>query len=530
MNMYFKQKIAAILPWAIAASLALAPAPMLLMLVLYRFAQKHPDWQKVYQYLMISAFALDVIGICIAVHVLGVEIIFRTAPSSFMDWVFLPSPFLLLISLLTMAALTSVGYASADKLLLGAAAKEQQGKYQKITRIDYANKSHACVVGTTGSGKTTYLLQYIFDAVQHEYEVYVLSGKNGTDDPRSLLNVTKRIAARFGRAMYTVSLCDHEPDRRHYNPLEGMTPTEVADALVEISDYTEPHYKACTSAWLKAICECLLAAHIPLSLSAICDFYDYDDFVRLLSKLVTAGKITKDQQREYMKLKDIAQEAALSKSRYVDLILGDGGWFFGNAEDEDSVNATKAQRANYAIFFADLDSFRYTDYTRAIGKLFINDIRHLIANDRPNGDRKIIILDELGAYATEQLMPIFAQARSQGYQIIVATQSIADLSAVSETFAERVLENCGQYVVLRLNAAQDAEMMANIIGTAETVETTHKSSGTLLDAGGAGSKKVVREYKVSPDMIKELPPLQAIIYDKQDVEHIKLLEVPFIDL
>ena len=70
----------------------------------------------------------------------------------------------------------------------------------------------------------------------------------------------------------------------------------------------------------------------------------------------------------------------------------------------------------------------------------------------------------------------------------------------------------------------------NIIGTAETVETTHKSSGTLLDAGGAGSKKVVREYKVSPDMIKELPPLQAIIYDKQDVEHIKLLEVPFIDL
>ena len=53
MNMYFRQKIAAILPWAIAASLVLAPAPMLLMLALYRFAQKHPDWQKVYQYLMI---------------------------------------------------------------------------------------------------------------------------------------------------------------------------------------------------------------------------------------------------------------------------------------------------------------------------------------------------------------------------------------------------------------------------------------------------------------------------------------------
>ena len=88
MNMYFKQKIAAILPWAIAASVVLAPAPMLLMLALYRFAQKHPDWQKVYQYLMISVFAMDAIGICIAIHVLGVGIIFRTAPSSFVDWIF----------------------------------------------------------------------------------------------------------------------------------------------------------------------------------------------------------------------------------------------------------------------------------------------------------------------------------------------------------------------------------------------------------------------------------------------------------
>ena len=88
MNMYFKQKIAAILPWAIAASLVLAPVHMLLMLTLYRFVKKYPDWQKVYQYLMISVFAMDAIGICIAIHVLGVGIIFRTAPSSFVDWIF----------------------------------------------------------------------------------------------------------------------------------------------------------------------------------------------------------------------------------------------------------------------------------------------------------------------------------------------------------------------------------------------------------------------------------------------------------
>ena len=235
MNMYFKQKIAAILPWAIAVSVVLAPAPMLLMLVLHRFVKKYPDWREIYQAVVIAAFAMIAVGICMAIHALGVGIIFYTAPSSFVDWIFFPSPFQLLIPLLTMVALTSVGYASADTLLLGAAEKEQQGKYQKITKIDYANKSHAFVAGTTGSGNTTYLLQYISAAVQYGDDVYILSGKKGTYDPRSLLNVTRRIAARFGRTMYTVSLCDHEPNRRRYNPLEGMTRIEVSDALVEIS-------------------------------------------------------------------------------------------------------------------------------------------------------------------------------------------------------------------------------------------------------------------------------------------------------
>ena len=53
---------------------------------------------------------------------------------------------------------------------------------------------------------------------------------------------------------------------------------------------------------------------------------------------------------------------------------------------------------------------------------------------------------------------------------------------------------------MRLNSAADAETMANIIGTKASVETTHKSAGILLDADGAGTKKVVREYKVSPDI------------------------------
>lgn len=523
-NIYLRQRIAAILPWAIAASLLMAPAATVVMLGIYSYAKKRPEVRVMYQVTLFGLTMMVVVANGIMIHYLSVERLLALAPSTVISWIFTPSLPALLIPVVTMTALVTVGTTSADAVLLEGS---KTSRLPEATKVDNHNPSHIFVAGTTGSGKTTYLLNYILLTIQQSDEVYILSGKNGTNDSRSLLNITKRIAARYGRTMYTVSLNAEEESRQPYNPLDGMSPTEAADALVEISEYTEPHYKACTSAWIKAVCECLCAAEIPLSIASICDFYDYEDFMQLLAMLVESRTISKEKQQEYWKLKGIAQEAALSKSRYVDLILGDGASFFGGPEHK-GINASMA-RDKEAIFFADLDSFKYTDYTRAIGKLFIHDVRHMIATQRPDGWRRVIIMDELGAYATEQLMPIFAQARSQGFQIIVATQSIADLSAVSESFAERVLENCGQYVVMRLNSAADAETMANIIGTKASVETTHKSAGILLDADGAGTKKVVREYKVSPDTIKELPPLHAILYDKQEPANIKMLKVPFVE-
>jgi conjugal transfer pilus assembly protein TraD len=527
-NIYLRQRIAAILPWAVVASILITPGPMLLMLFLYKLLKPHTKLRKYYQYAILALLAANVISVLMLFTSADIHEILRvgllTIPDSLLKWLLVPPVILLWLPLATLFLVT-VGFSPADTALLEASKASQ---LTETTKVDNHNPSHIFVAGTTGSGKTTYLLNYILLTIQQSDDVYILSGKNGTNDSRSLLNVTRRIAARYGRTMYTVSLNAEEESRQPYNPLDGMSPTEAADALVEISEYTEPHYKACTSAWIKAVCEGLCAAEIPLSIAAICDFYDYEDFMQLLAMLVESGKISKEKQQEYWKLKGIAQEAALSKSRYVDLLLGDGASFFGGPERK-GINASMA-RDEEAIFFADLDSFKYTDYTRAIGKLFIHDVRHMIATQRPDGWRRVLIMDELGAYATEQLMPIFAQARSQGFQIIVATQSIADLSAVSESFAERVLENCGQYIVMRLNSAADAETMANIIGTKASVETTHKSAGILLDADGAGTKKVVREYKVSPDMIKELPPLHAILYDKQEPADIKMLKVPFVEL
>ena len=271
-NIYLRQRIAAILPWAIAASLLMAPAATAVMLGIFGYAKKRPEVRVMYQVALFGLTMMVVAANGIMLHYLSVERLLALAPSTVIDWIFTPSLPALLIPSITMTALVTVGTTSADAVLLEGS---KASRLPETTKVDNHNPSHIFVAGTTGSGKTTYLLNYILLTIQQSDEVYILSGKNGTNDSRSLLNITKRIAARYGRTMYTVSLNAEEESCQPYNPLDGMSPTEAADALVEISEYTEPHYKACTSAWIKAVCEGLCAAEIPLSIASICDFYDY---------------------------------------------------------------------------------------------------------------------------------------------------------------------------------------------------------------------------------------------------------------
>ena len=445
-------------------------------------------------------------------------------PPTILNWLFVPKSLVVGLDCFALCLYSLARFVPSDQMLLERSEQERQARQIHLDDIPIEHRTHIAVLGTTGSGKTTALMRYVAHAMEHNQRLYIVSGKNGTDDNYSLLNQVKRLAQARGYQLLLVSLNEREPMRQPYNPLAEMSPTEAADALTAISEYTEPHYKAVTTSWLKAICECLIAAGTPLSLNAICEYYDYSALNGLLTKLCKAGTITKEDVVRYRSLAKIAEEASLSKSRYANLLMGEGASLFGNGLDCCCASQVKDSKT---IFFLDLDSFRYEDFTRSIGKLFIADLRHVISVEADFNQEKDVILDELGSFATEQLLPICAQARSYGYQLIVASQSIADLEAVSDTFTERLMENCGQYCVLQLNSAKDAEFMANLFGTFTTTETTYVSLDQRLGDGVKGTKRLVHEYRISPDEIKGIPPLTAFFYNKRRPDVVYKVKVPF---
>ena len=187
-NIYLRQRIAAILPWAIAASLLMAPAATAVMLGIYSYAKKRPEVRVMYQVTLFGLTMMVVVANGIMIHYLSVERLLALTPSTVIDWIFTPSLPALLIPVITMTALVTVGTTSADAVLLE---DSKTSRLPEATKVDNHNSSHIFVAGTTGSGKTTYLLNYILLTIQQSDEVYILSGKNGTNDSRSLLNVTR---------------------------------------------------------------------------------------------------------------------------------------------------------------------------------------------------------------------------------------------------------------------------------------------------------------------------------------------------
>lgn len=463
-----------------------------------------------------------IIGIVIFACLIGYFPIESLLPDSWQAYFLYPIPPVRMIASMVLTLIFSYfEFGNVDKWMIEEECRKQKQIFSNSAELNFENTSHMFVAGTTGSGKSQMLLKYIRESLKNNEPLYIISGK-GSGDKGSLLENVKEMAKIYNRKLYIVSMNENEKERVPYNPFKKWKIIESADALCNATKFTEPHYQQHLSCWIKVIGEVMKLANIPFSLPAIVDFMKFENFKALCEELNKKRILSDEELLDYLSFEDIAKIASTSRARFLNILLGEGKEIIGKGDD---ICASDIMEEN-AILFLDMDSFSYTDFTQVIGAFFINDMRHIVRHST-DSERKRIIMDELATFVTPQLMPLFSQARSYGYQLIVATQSIADLDEISPVFAERVMENCGQYGILQLNSANDAERISMIIGTKISVETTRKSTGMQLHFTADGSKKVVNAFKITPDRIKELKPLEVLFYDKKEPDKVKDIQLKY---
>lgn len=407
--------------------------------------------------------------------------------------------------------------------------KDEETKHQKSLPsdkvLDTRSRAHLFAIGTTGSGKTANILRYVENSIKNGQPTIIVDGKGGTKE-HDLATVSQKLAEKYGRKVYLVNQSDLS-NTDPYNPFGDLSATEVKDMLVSMSEWESDHYKNLASRYWQIMLSVMIDNNITPIFENIILFSDPENFLKVLDELKTRGQI--DDER-YFKAVNIAnseagKQAEISISRSAVVYEGDGSKLFG---DRFGFNMRSAFKEN-AVVIVLLNEFSYGDFARSTGQLVLEDIKSLISRllkGEYAEKETLLILEELGVYVNDGIEGLLNRSRSAGVKTIVSMQTTADVDKENPDLTRQIIGNCNDFMIMRVTDQDSAETMAKLIGTEKGIQKTSRTSEGI--GTGESSNKLVDQFRISPNEIKNFPSLFGIYYTKNKPNEVKRFKTKFV--
>lgn len=377
---------------------------------------------------------------------------------------------------------------------------------------------HCFICGTSGSGKTVALANLIESGIKKDYPMVIIDGK-GDISEGSILDIVRRFRAE--RKVYVVNLSNLSETAK-YNPFHNGSPTIIKDMIVNMTDWSEEHYKANFERYVQRMLMLMVLKNIPIDFKTIINYFDPDNLKKLATDCVKSNLITKEDEIQTRNIIKTCSEIALSaQARFSTIAEGELGTLF----DGDGIDISTAVQEN-AIFLFVLNPLIFPETTKALGRLALVDAKKAVSTLFTKQKKRVFfIFDEISTYISDVLVDLLNKSRAGNVTCTIATQSLSDLDTASGTsFREQVIENCNTYILLRQNSANNAEEWAKVFGTRDGLSVTYQlgKDKNNMTATGMGSAKKEREFLYHPDVIKRLKTGEAIYMNKDTGKHCKI--------
>jgi conjugal transfer pilus assembly protein TraD len=395
--------------------------------------------------------------------------------------------------------------------------------------------AHGLIVGASGSGKTTSLLTILVGAIQRGHSVIAIDLKGSP----TFANTLKRTAEAVGREYHHWT-----PDGPgHWNPLAIGNPTELKDKLISTESWSEPHYQRAAERYLQTALQVLelrdpdqppslervVAMLEPKRLGASVGHLPAERSKRVSEYL---SGLTSDQRSAIIGL--ATRLAVISESHT-------GSYLEPNGPT--TIDLATAMREKHVVVFS-LNASAYGKLSAQLAALILQDLT-LIAGHRLNDpDRELVFIaiDEFSALDHSNILGLFSRARDALLSILLSTQELADLH-ITPGLQDQILGSSSLTLAHRQNVPSSAETIAKLTGTQTTWEHTWQTDATtgLLSIltgkpghpseTGLGTKREVEQFRIHPNVIKELPTGHAVLITRIPCTSARIIKVkrPSID-
>jgi hypothetical protein len=366
---------------------------------------------------------------------------------------------------------------------------------------------HVGVIGAPGSGKSTTiatLLEQHVRGVDGDHHGAVIV------DPKGDATIAK--AARSAAEAAGVPFIEFTPQGGVvYDMLAGGDVDRRTDKILAAEEWTEPHYLAGATTYLREVMRTLDATGTRPTLSKVLDLMDPD---RHESRGGGAGPVYAKELADYLGALTPRQRGDLSglRDRIAALARSDmAAWLDPDRNPQaPCLDLAAAIKAKAVVLF----SLQADDYPMLSKKLAAAIVLDLIAVAQRHQNDPIptfVALDEFGAIDSDMVLRLLARARGAGFSVTLAAQTLADFTAASRdgAMATRVIGNLNAMIVGRLNDSDEAEWIAKVAGTKDSWTTTQRTN--LLLPANEGTRTLGRDFIVHPDQIKNLRRGEAAV-------------------
>jgi len=362
---------------------------------------------------------------------------------------------------------------------------------------------HVLMPGASGSGKTTTLVRIASGALANGYAVAFVDGKAG-----SLGHDARKLAAQAHVPFTFV----HPEERRStgYDICTG-DPADVANKLVGSFSFSADAdiYKQIAMQALPVIVKALQASKQPVTLEAIYDTLGEGGMARL-GRAPGAEAFT-DRLHD---LQESAQES-VGKAGYAGLQFRLGalreGKFGEVLSKRPALNWDTASKQSRVTYIG-LPTTAAAEDVELFGRVLIQDLKQLCSRrlrTLGKGGKVVpllLIFDEFTALReAPQIRDLLLQSRQAEMPTIVVQQYLPQDPEIRAAVLQ-----AGILLSHRVSA-DDAEALANELGT-RTVPMLTSQVDFATGETGKGSVRRVEEYRVHPNMFRDLPVGQAVVF------------------